>query len=89
MATTMKVTIAMATLPVYMLVTRGSGAEVNLRLEDDISLGSRVNSFTILLVSSSVLLVVGAVFCDVSDDVVGDVLHIDVGAIVTAAVAIW
>ena len=80
----------MATLPVYMLVTRGSGAEVNLRLEDDISLGSRVNSWTILLVSSSVLLLMvswAALFCDVTDDVVGDILHIKDGATVAVAVS--
>ena len=72
MATTMNVTIAMATLPVYMLVTRGSGAEVNLRLEEDVCLGSTVNSWTILLVSCSVLLVVSGVFAgDVAPDGVG------------------
>ena len=50
-------TIQMATLPVYMLVTRSSWADVNFLLLDDVSLGSTDNSFTILFVSSSVLLV--------------------------------
>ena len=57
MATKMAVTMVMATVPVVMLLTRSSGAEVNFRLLEDVCLGSRVNSWTILLVSSSVLLV--------------------------------
>ena len=78
-----------ATVPVYMLLSRSSWADVNFLLLEDVFLGSTVNSWMMLLVSCSVVVLVSPEFWDVSGgDVVMHVVVDDVTEGVIVAVTV-